>query len=490
MAPTATAPTVTTETTGSARIGTVNTEGSNRVYSAPTFVESQIVLGLRVAVKLIGNVLTQLVRESSLLAPDFRSFRRQEFTFIVLNLFLLTTLFLIQALFSSYFGSPPPLLFGVLAAGIVANAIELTWINGKTELSPASIVAVTWVAIVSNMSVAFALASFSYRQDIQYFALMIAPIFQAAFRLSLGVTVLTVAAGDSLIFFWVWNYFRLHPPQDINEYIEAGTISLIYAVAGVLVWTLVNHLRTKQTELARSLVELEEARAKLLIEEKLAAVGRFSSAIAHEIRNPVAMISSALTTAFNRGPDSPESREMFDIAAREASRLERLTTDFLTYARPRSLSKQRCDVADSIAYIADVARPRATETGVTIRRDGPDGLWADIDSGQLQQALLNLAMNAIEATPSGAAVTLRGVRDNHRLRIEIENTCGPILSGAAEHIFEPFFTTKPSGTGLGLAIARSIVMAHGGDLILSRNEPDMVQFSIILPIGGREAERS
>jgi two-component system, NtrC family, sensor histidine kinase HydH len=453
-------------------------------------MEPQSALRLRVAVKLIDEVLTQLVRESSLLAPDFRSFRRQEFTFIVLNLVLLSALVLTQTLFSFYFGSPPPLLLGVLAVGLVTNALELMWLRGKNELSPRGVVALTWAMVALNMGAAFALASFSYRQDIQYFALMITPIFQVAFRLSLGATLLTVIASDSLILFWVWNYFRLRPPQDINEYIEAGTISLIYAVAGMLVWTLVNHLRTKQTELARSLVELEEARAKLLIEERLAAVGRFSSAIAHEIRNPVAMISSALTTAFHRGPDSRESREMFHIAAREASRLERLTTDFLTYARPRSLSKQRCDVGDSIAYIADVCRPRATETGVAVRSEGSDELWADIDSGQLQQALLNLAMNATEASPSGAAVTLRGVRDDHSLRIEIENSGGPISSGAAEHIFEPFFTTKPSGTGLGLAIARSIVMAHGGDLILSRNEPAMIQFSIILPIGGSEAERT
>jgi signal transduction histidine kinase len=477
------APSSTTRTAGSATTATVNTGGSNHVLSGPIILLPQNGPRLRVAVKLIGDVLTQLVRESSLLAPDFRSFRRQEFTFIVLNLVLLSALVLTQTLFSSYFGSPPPLLWGVLAVGLVTNAFELMWLRGRNELSPGEVVALTWTMIALNMGTAFALASLSYRQDIQYFTLMITPIFQAAFRLSLGATLLTVTASDGLIVFWVWNYFRLHPPQDINEYIEAATISLIYAVTGLLVWTLVNHLRTKQRELAGSLVELEGARAKLLIEEKLAAVGRFSSAIAHEIRNPVAMITSALTTAFSRGPDSPESREMFDIAAREASRLERLTTDFLTYAGPRSLSRQRCDVADSIAYIADVCRPRAIETGVAVRREGPDELWADIDSGQLQQALLNLAMNAIEASPSGAVVTLRGVRDNQRLRIEIENTCGPIPASAAEHIFEPFFTTKPSGTGLGLAIARSIVKAHGGDLILSRNDPEMIQFSIILPIG-------
>jgi len=445
---------------------------------------------MHAVVMLIATVPKRLVRESSLLATDFGSFRSQESTFAGLNLSLLAALLVTHLWFSSYFGSPPLVLFVVLAAGLVANATDLIWIRGAKFLSPEGIVFLTWAMICLNMGVAFALASLSYRQDVQYFALMITPILQAGFRLSLGATLLTVIACDGLIFFWVWNYFRLHPPQDVNEYIEAGTISLIYAVAGLLVWTLVKHLRAKQNELAGSLVELEEAKAKLLIEEKLAAVGRFSSAIAHEIRNPVAMISSALTTAFNRGPDSPESREMFDIAAKEASRLEKLTTDFLIYAQPRALSRQRCDVADSIAYVADVCQPRATETGVDIRREGPDELWADIDSGKLQQALLNLAMNAIEASGSGAVVILRGVPDHHTLRIEIENSRGPIPSGAAEHIFEPFFTTKPSGTGLGLAIARSIVMAHGGDLILSRNEPELVRFSVILPIAGREAERT
>jgi two-component system, NtrC family, sensor histidine kinase HydH len=446
---------------------------------------------MNAVVMLIATVLPKrLVRESPLLAPDFGSFRSQESIFAGLNLFLLAALLITHFSFSTYFGIPPPVLYVVLAAGLVVNTADLIWIRRTQFLSPEGIVALTWTMIALNMGVAFALASLSYRQDVQYFALMITPIFQAAFRLSLGATLLTVAASDSLILFWAWNYFRLHIPYDINEYIEAGTISLIYAIAGILVWALVNHLRTKQRELARSLDELEEAKAQLLIEEKLAAVGRFSSAIAHEIRNPVAMITSALTTALNRGPGSPESREMFDIASSEASRLERLTTDFLTYARPRSPSRERCDVADSIAYVADVCRPRATENGVAIRRESSDELWADIDSGQLQHALLNLVMNAVDASPSGAAVTLRGVLDDHSLRIEIENTSGPIPSGAAQHIFEPFFTTKPSGTGLGLAIARSIVMAHGGDLILSRNEPEMVQFSIILPIGERKAEHT
>ena len=426
-------------------------------------------------------MLKQLISESSLVAIDTRSFKRQESIFIGLNIFLLASLLVIDILFDSYFGEPPRSLVSVLAAGILVNGVQLRWIRVQERFSPHRMVASTWWAIVSNTIIAFVLASLASRQGFQYFALMIAPILQAAFRLSLGATLFVVASTTGLIFFWDWNYFRLHPPLGLQQFVEDATTSLIFCIVGVLVWTLVNHLRRKQVELARSLDELEDARAKLLIEENLAAIGRLSSAIAHEIRNPVAMISSALTTAFDRKLSPAQSREMFDIASREASRLERLTTDFLAYARPRSPSKERQDVADSIGYIADVCRPRAAERTIAVRAEAPDGLWAAIDGHQLQQALLNLAMNAIEASAADAVVVLRGREEGDQIRIEVENDSNPIPAETAKCIFEPFFTTKPGGTGLGLAIARSIVRSQGGDLVLTRNEPGLIRFSIVLP---------
>ena len=98
-------------------------------------------------------------------------------------------------------------------------------------------------------------------------------------------------------------------------------------------------------------------------------------------------------------------------------------------------------------------------------------------------------MNAIEASPSGAMVSLRGKRDDAVIRVEIENASGPIPREAAQRVFEPFFTTKPGGTGLGLAIARNIARGHGGDLVLSRNEASSVQFSITLPAYTGRSER-
>jgi signal transduction histidine kinase len=434
--------------------------------------------------------------------PDWVSFKQQEAIFAGLNLFLLIALLATNILFPVYFGEPPRLLYAVLGVAIAANAADLIWTRNRKALSATGIVGLTWAMIALNVSVAFALASLSYRQDVQYFALMIVPIFQAAFRLSLGSAIVTCTASVSLIFFWVWNYFRLNGGRDLNEYLEAGTISLIYAVCGLLVWTLVNHLRSKQNE-------LESAKAKLLVEEKLAAVGRLSSAIAHEIRNPVAMISSALTMASKHPFGSSQSNEMFEIAASEAARLQKLTNDFLTYAKPGTPAKQRNDVADSIGYIADICRPRAAALGVAVHYEAPGELWAEVDSGQLQQALLNLAMNAIEASKAHAqdrhaeadgtacslcaskphsTVILRGSCIHGQIRIEVENTDGPIPSDAVALIFEPFFTTKPGGTGLGLAIARGFARGHGGDVTLSRNQPGLVQFAIVLPALAQKME--
>jgi len=262
---------------------------------------------------------------------------------------------------------------------------------------------------------------------------------------------------------------------------EAGTISLIYATAGTIVWTLMNYLRSKEAVLS-------QAREQLLVEEKLAAVGRFSSAIAHEIRNPVAMISSALATAQNPKLSPQEREEMFDIASKEAARLEKLTSDFLVYARPMPPSKHLADVADSVAYIAETCRPVAAANRISVQVKTEDGLAARVDDGQIQQALLNLVRNAIEASEPGSVVTLRGKSEHGLIRIEIENARGPIPGETAKHIFEPFFTTKPAGSGLGLAIARNVARAHGGELVLARNERDAVEFALTVPAHSEGSE--
>jgi signal transduction histidine kinase len=267
---------------------------------------------------------------------------------------------------------------------------------------------------------------------------------------------------------------------DIGEYYEAGITSLTFLVVAVVTWWLVNDGRVKGARLARNLQELERTREKLLQEEKLAAVGRFSSAIAHELRNPVSMIASSIATA--KQLEGKEREDMFAIAAEEAQRLVTLTTDFLAYARPRSPKLEPSSVTDTIHYVADACRAHAHQKTVQVQVQVPESLTALVDSGQLQQALINLIVNAIDAAPANGTVNVRACTEPNRICINVDNAGESLSVATLSRIFEPFFTTKPKGSGLGLSIARNIARGHGGDVILTGNGPERICFSLTLPL--------
>jgi signal transduction histidine kinase len=194
------------------------------------------------------------------------------------------------------------------------------------------------------------------------------------------------------------------------------------------------------------------------------------------------MIASSLATAARAGQDEAERKEMFVIASKEAARLERLTTDFLVYARPRAPQIGRANLADLLNYVASVARAHAANKGVAIKVLADRDLEGDFDAGQIQQALLNLVLNAIDACRGGDSVSLKAEKNgNPAIRIDVIDPAGPIPGETVERIFEPLFTTKQEGNGLGLAIARNIVRAHGGEIVLRINEPRLVCFSIEVP---------
>ena len=414
---------------------------------------------------------------------DVESFRRQETTFVLLNLLVLAMLLLTHTAFSSYWGNLPWPLIVVLCAGFLLNAGELICVQTScSRFSNLTVTALTWTSISVNMLLAFVLAVLSNRQDLQYFALLVVPVLESAFRLSWIATIGVVGVAGMLDFVWVWWYFRLHPPVVLGEYFEAGTISVIYIVMGYLVWLLVDNLRREHESLVRSLEELEEAKRNLIREEKLAAVGRLASAIAHEVRNPVAMISSSLEMALSNDTGPVERREMLEIAAGESNRLEKLTGEFLTYARPAVVEKEYRDLGPLVEYVVSVCRPHASKGSLAIAT-GPIGdIGIQMDSEKVEQALLNLLMNAMEASKEGDTVRISAVRQDGRVRIDVENPNGPIPENKIDQLFEPFFTTKPKGTGLGLAISRTIARAHGGDLTLSLNSPECVRFSLALPV--------
>jgi signal transduction histidine kinase len=275
--------------------------------------------------------------DSDLVASDSESFRRQELFFALLNLLLIGALLALQLFSRLVRGRPAMSVVLVLAVGFVIQTAYLTWVYARAlPISlPLRRVYTLW-PLGFNTVLALVLTSLTIRGDTAYYALMLLPILEAAFRLGLGTTIAVVVFADFISFLGAYGL-------RFGEYIEAGAMAVIYTVMGVLVWLLVNNLREREAKFLRNLEELERTRERLLSEEKLAAVGRLSRAIAHEIRNPVAMIASSLATATRAGQDEAERKEMFAIAAKEAARLERLTTDFFSLRPPACSARFPCE---------------------------------------------------------------------------------------------------------------------------------------------------
>jgi len=424
------------------------------------------------------------------------SIRRQETGLILLNLSLLGGIALVHVLFAPHLGTTPrSFTFALLGRSLMQSVEVILLQRGSGVLGERAILAYAHASIWLNLGFALLLSRLSSVQDSHYSVLMVIPVIAAAFRYRPPGVVLVVSAAAAATFYEVWVYSGRYQGVLPTEYFEAAGVALIYVVVGLVVALLARQLRSEQFAAERNLEELRRTKDRLVEEEKLAAVGRLASAIAHEVRNPVTMIVSALALARRGGAGALPREELDEILRKEAARLERLTTDFLSYARSREPERAPCDVPSTLRYIADVCQARTLESGIRIRVEAPEGLVGSFDAFQVHQALLNLVVNALEAAPPGSEVVLGAtpttpatptapespVGGGSGVVLTVENSGSAVPAEQGRRIFEPFFTTKPGGSGLGLAIAQRIARAHGGEVLLEVNEPGRVRFALVLP---------
>ena len=421
---------------------------------------------------------------------DFATFRRQESILIVLNLGVLATLASMHAAFVSLLGPPPRAVLVAIAGRFVEQTLVLAWLQSRVEpLTPTQVR--LWARLSTFVGLAFGLLVISLGtfEDSHYPVLFVLPLLSAAFRFSLASAMGVTLLASAMTVGQVWVHGRTRPQMAPGEYFESVTMALVYFVVTPVVAMLVAGLRERERDVRRHVEELQRTRDRLVAEEKFAAVGRLASAVAHEIRNPVAMIVTSLSRATR--PSAPEDlrAELFDIANREAGRLERVTNDFLMYARPRSLQRRVTTLTECVGYVADLVRPEAERRGVTIVVDVPGGAAVSVDAFQVHQALLNLGTNAVQASPAGGLVRMTARVEAEAVVFGVENTGPAIPTDVVDRLFEPFFTTREEGTGLGLSIARKIAEAHGGEILLAANTASLVRFEIRLPIAatGHEA---
>ena len=233
--------------------------------------------------------------------------------------------------------------------------------------------------------------------------------------------------------------------------------------------------------------ESRAASRQLHQNEKLAALGTLAAGLAHEIRNPlngaqlhVSFLQRALQ---NRLPD-PELLEAAGVVGEEIKRLARLVSEFLDFARPVALVKKQVAIQALLAGVLELTTSEVADDSITIDVDvPPQDLFVFGDAAKLEQVLLNVVHNAIEALRPRAAgrIILRARRNPRHVRVEVEDD-GPGLSSPDAPVFDAFFSTKPTGTGLGLAIAHRIVTDHGGAMGVE-SRPGRTCFAFTIPVG-------
>ncbi len=229
-------------------------------------------------------------------------------------------------------------------------------------------------------------------------------------------------------------------------------------------------------------IDEEVEREKALLLEEMA------STLAHEIRNPLGSIKGA-AQYLKSDSESAENREIFDVITSEIDRLNNVVSRFLNYAKPGTIDPDTRSIADILERIITLITSQHLPEGIVVRQDIPRDLppvW--VDGEQMVQAVLNIALNAVEAMPQGGTLTLsaRGIdaESNPRIEIAVEDTGEGIEKKAIKRLFKPFYTTKGKGTGIGLAISQQIVKAHGGTIDATSSPGHGSVFHIRIPVDG------
>lgn len=227
--------------------------------------------------------------------------------------------------------------------------------------------------------------------------------------------------------------------------------------------------------------------------EKLAAVGRLAAGVVHEINNPLATISAcaeSLETRVEEGvfgstPETEDLHEYLGLIRSEAFRCKAITNGLLDFSRVRSGNRLQIDIAELIRSSVNLLTHQKRGNAIEFKFDFDENLpHINADGGQIQQAIIALATNAIDAMTDGGTLTFRAYTQSNRVTIEIKDTGIGISSENMSKIFEPFFTTKEvgKGTGLGLAVCYGIITEHGGRLSVRSNVGVGTTFTIFLPI--------
>jgi len=241
--------------------------------------------------------------------------------------------------------------------------------------------------------------------------------------------------------------------------------------------------------LFKDLSEVQALRREIARNQRLASIGRLAAGVAHEIRNPLSSIKGFATYFKERYRENKDDQQTADIMIQEVERLNRVVGQLLEFARPINISRKPTSIAAIIEDSLRLVEREASIKNIKIEtRFSSPVNEIFIDPDRINQVLLNLYLNAIEAMENGGrlSVVLLLDEENKWIKISVKDTGVGIKKEELAHVFDPYFTTKPSGTGLGLAIVHNIIDAHDGKMKVESSPKKGTTVTLFLPISNRQ----
>lgn len=266
----------------------------------------------------------------------------------------------------------------------------------------------------------------------------------------------------------------------------------------------------------KDLSQMRRLQQELRRHERLATLGQLSAGVAHEIRNPLAGIGTCAQVLLKRFEPRDDRARFVQVILDEVARLDRIVTSLLQYARPRTPELRAAQLADCVEKVRQLSNDAAAQAGVKVEVEVARKLATlYIDTDLVQQVLLNVSLNAVQAMPEGGVLRYEvrnvrrrrpprgpGRREEDRVegarpesdwmqfqQVRVSDTGVGIPRGVLAKLFDPFFTTKATGTGLGLSISQTIMQEHGGSIAVDSREGRGTTVLINFPLEKRHGQR-
>lgn len=297
----------------------------------------------------------------------------------------------------------------------------------------------------------------------------------------LGIMDVNRIVGDDLS--------RLIPGLGVRGLLSKKREEILYSINGreLILGFSSSTLRDSKDEVRghiiifQDLTEIKKLEERLRLSEKRALLGQLAAGLAHEIRNPLSVISGSIEILRHEVKPSDENARLLKIAIQEVERLNLLVEDFLILTSPIQKLSTSVDVSRIIDETVDSFLGAASRNGFDVIVNTQKGLYVQADFPQLKQVFWNLLINAKEAMPNGGRIVVEAHTEENDIVVKVSDEGCGIDEKTISRIFEPFFTTKKVGTGLGLAIVQKVIESYNGRISVVSTENKGTTFTITLP---------